>query len=125
MEPFFDGNTDIEDIDFVIFNYITGDIMTLEAKERYGRVGDAQKDTHSTLYQLIMLSSNATVQTKRGVRPIKYHGHHLIQFQNTTPEDGRIKLNGKHVTKEQLRTFLNFGRPPRRTLQKGINKEPK
>lgn len=107
-----DGDAiDIEDIDFVIFNYLTGDLMTIEVKERGGTVRMAQADTHNILRQLLMLSSGATVHTKRGIRPIKYHGHHLIQFQNSTPDDGWIKLDGKTITKEQLLIFLNFGKP--------------
>jgi len=108
--PWLEGTTDIEDIDFVIFNYMTGDLMTLETKERKGVMGSAQRDTHNVLRQLLMLSSGATVHTKRGVRPIKYHGHHLLQFQNSTPDDGWVKLDGKYITKEQLITFLCFGR---------------
>lgn len=109
---------DIEDVDFVIFNYLTGDLRTIEAKERSGKVRMPQEDTHNVLRQLLMLSSGATVNTKRGLRAIKYHGHHLIQFQNSTPDDGWIKLDGKYVSKEELVRFLNFGRPLRRTLQK-------
>lgn len=108
---------DIQDIDFVIFSYLTGDLMTIEAKERGGKVRMAQGDTQNILRQLLMLSSGATVHTKRGLRAIKYHGHHLIQFQNSTPDNGWTKLDGKYVTKDQLVTFLNFGRPLRRTLQ--------
>lgn len=29
---------DIEDVDFVIFNYLTGELMTVEAKEQGGKV---------------------------------------------------------------------------------------
>lgn len=101
---------DIEDVDFVIFSYLTGDLMTIEAKERSGKIRMAQEDTHNILRQLLMLSSGATVDTKRGIRPIKYHGHHLIQFENSTPDNGWTKLDGKYVTKDQLLTFLNFGR---------------
>lgn len=108
---------DVEDVDFIIFNYLTGNLMTIEAKERSGRVRMAQEDTHNVLRQLLMLSSGATVHTKRGIRPIKYQGHHLIQFENSTPDDGWAKLDGKYVTKDQMVTFLNFGRPLKRIPQ--------
>ena len=112
--PWLEGTTDIEDIDFVIFNYITGDLMTLETKERKGTMSSAQRDTQNVLRQLLMLRSGATIHTKRGVRPIKYHGHHLLQFQYSTPDDGWVMLDSKYVTREQLITFLNFGRPLKR-----------
>lgn len=105
---------DIQDIDFVLFNYLTGDLMTIEAKERKGIVRMPQADTQNVLRQLLMLSSGATVQTRKGLRQIKYHGHHLIQFQNSNPDDGWIKIDGKTVTKKELITFLNFGRPLKR-----------
>lgn len=105
---------DIQDIDFVIFSYLTGELMTIEAKERNGQVRGAQKDTQNILRQLLILGSCGTVNTKRGVRPIKYSGHHLIQFQNTTPDDGWVKLNGKLIERDDLLNFLNFGRVIRR-----------
>lgn len=109
MVPVFDGNTDVQDIDFVIFNYLTGDLMTIEAKERNGRSLDAQKDTQNVLRQLLMLGSEGTVNTKRGVRAVKYHGHHLVQFENSTPDNGRVRLDGTLVGREQFMKFLNFG----------------
>lgn len=102
---------DIQDIDFVVFAYLIGDIMTLEVKERNGRSSSAQKDTQNIIRQLLMLSHNSTCHTKRGIRTIKYHGHHLIQFENTTPDNGWTKLDGKLISREELRLFLNFGKP--------------
>jgi hypothetical protein len=102
---------DIQDIDFVVFSYLTGDLMTIEAKERNGKVKGAQLDTQNVLRQLLMYASeSSTVNTKRGIRPIKYHGHHLIQFQNTTPDNGLTKIDGNLVTREDLIKFINFGR---------------
>lgn len=112
---------DIQDIDFVIFCYLTGDLMTVEAKEKGGSVPMAQADTQNILRQLLARSSGAMVNTKRGIRPIRYHGHHLIQFQNSTPDDGWIRLDGKDVTREQLIMFLNFYRPLKRTLMPGAD----
>jgi hypothetical protein len=101
---------DVEDVDFVLFSYLTGDFLTLETKERGGYMSTAQKDTAKVISQFLRLSSGATIDTKRGLRPIKYHGHHLVQFQNTTPDDGWIRLDGKTITKQDFLLFLNFGR---------------
>jgi len=109
--PWFDGNTDIQDIDFVVFNYITGDIMTLESKERNGHLSSAQRDTHNILRQLLMFgAANSTIDTKRGLRPIHYRGHHVIVFQNTTPDDGWVRVDGTIVSRDEFIQFLNFGR---------------
>lgn len=107
-----DGDAvDIQDIDFVLYSYLTGDLMTLECKERNGHISSAQRDTQNVLRQLLILGSKGTIATKRGVKSIKYHGHHLIQFQNTNPDDGWTKLDGKMVAREELIKFLNFARP--------------
>jgi hypothetical protein len=37
-----------------------------------------------------------------------YCGFHLIQFEKTSPEDGRIYLDHKEITKDQLISFLRF-----------------
>lgn len=37
-----------------------------------------------------------------------YKGMHLLQFENTSPEDGKIVLDHKEITKEQLIKFLKF-----------------
>jgi len=105
---------DIEDVDYIVFNYLTGDLMTLEEKQQNKGVSRAQGDTHHVLSQLLSLSSGSVVDTLRGSRKITYHGHHLIQFENTGPEDGAIRLDGKHVTRDELIQFINFGKCLRR-----------
>lgn len=37
-----------------------------------------------------------------------YKGFHLIQFENTNPEDGLTKLDGKLISKDNLIKFLRF-----------------
>lgn len=38
----------------------------------------------------------------------KYKGFHYITFENTSPDDGWIELDGERVTKEELIAFLEF-----------------
>ena len=106
----FEGHTDIQDIDFIIFNYLTGDILTLEVKEFENSTQQAQNDTQNIIKQLLSLSSGKIVNTLRGKRPIIYHGHHLIQFLHTTPDDGSTMLDGQPIGKYALIKFLNFGK---------------
>lgn len=102
---------DIEDVDYVVFNYLTGDLMTLEEKQKGAWVSEAQGDTHHVISQMLAIASGSVVNTLRGARKITYHGHHVIQFENTGPEDGLIKIDGKIVSKEALVRFVNFGKP--------------
>jgi hypothetical protein len=37
-----------------------------------------------------------------------FKGFHLVQFENTSPDDGKIFLDRKEITKEQLIKFLQF-----------------
>lgn len=37
-----------------------------------------------------------------------YKGFYFIQFENTSPVDGRIWINGKEVTRQQLVDLLQF-----------------
>ena len=38
----------------------------------------------------------------------EYMGFHIIQFENLGPEDGRIFLDRKEISKERLISFLKF-----------------
>jgi hypothetical protein len=112
--PDSEANTDaidIEDIDYIVFGYLTGDLMTLEEKQNGATSSDAQGDTHHVVTQMLRLASGKVVDTQRGPRAITYRGHHLIQFDKTGPEDGGIRVDGKAVTKEELARFINFGKP--------------
>lgn len=37
---------------------------------------------------------------------IDYRGFHKIIFENTSPDDGKIYLDGKEISADDLRTFL-------------------
>lgn len=41
-----------------------------------------------------------------------YKGFHLIQFENTSPEDGKIYWNHVEITTEQLIDYLTFRKQP-------------
>jgi hypothetical protein len=38
----------------------------------------------------------------------KFKGFHLLQFENTNPDDGKIFLDGVEISKEELIKFLRF-----------------
>ncbi len=82
-------------IDYVWNNYKTGKWMLIEEK-RYGRcVGFPQSD----IFELV---HNACVGDKN------YCGFHILIFENTSPDDGWISLDGERVTKDELMSFLQF-----------------
>lgn len=115
---------DVQDIDYVLHSYLTGDLMTLETKEYGGEPSGAQKDTQSVIEQLLRLGAiSGTVFNNRG-KKINYHGHYLVQFENTTPDDGWVKVDGVIWERNAFIRFLNFGRLKSQT-QKQQNRMPK
>lgn len=81
-------------LDYIWQNYRTGEWMLIEEKRYMSPVGYSQRKLFKLLH--------------KAVRDPKYRGIHLIQFEKTSPEDGEIILDGKHITKRQLLNFLQF-----------------
>lgn len=82
-------------IDYCWTNYKTGDWMFIEEK----RYNAGVKYWQHKLFALIH---------KACQRDQKYKGFHLIVFENTSPDDGKIFLNKKEITKDELIKFLMF-----------------
>lgn len=102
----FDG----ENLDYVWFQFLEGWLITIEEK-RYGfSPSKAQKDTHGIVKQMLQIASGFPIETMRGIRPIEYRGHYLVQFEKTNPDDSKwIKINGNVHTKTDLLILLQFG----------------
>lgn len=86
------------DLDFVWRNYLTGKWMLIEEKTYMAEPSSNQKESFRLLHGCIIKSGDKN-----------YKGLHLIQFEHETPEDGKIFLNRKEITKEELFEFLTFG----------------
>lgn len=103
----------ITNLDYIIYNYATGDIMLLEEK-RYGTTPKFwQKNIFELLHKVFILACKNGIKVKvkdNLMKPLKYYGMHLVVFENTSPEDGWIKLDNKFITKERFMLFLNFGK---------------
>lgn len=82
-------------IDFFWKNYLTGKFMLIEEK-RY------MSEVHNFQQRIFDKIDDAFKSDK------DYYGFHLIQFEQTNPEDGKIYLDRKEITKEQLLDFLQF-----------------
>lgn len=82
-------------VDFVWKNYKTGQWMFLEEKRHGARIRWWQQ-------QLFTMIDQACKDVAG------YQGFHVLTFENTNPEDGRVYLDYKEITKTQLVQFLHF-----------------
>ena len=82
-------------LDFFWKNYKTGEFMLLEEKRYMAKPAYYQTKIFEQL-------RNAFKDDP------KFKGLFLIQFESTNPEDGKIFINNKEITKEFLLEFLSF-----------------
>lgn len=82
-------------IDYLWCNYKSGAWMLIEEKRYMSTI----KRWQNQLFGLI---------DKCAQNHPRYKGFHIIQFENTSPDDGKIVLDSKEITKEQLIKFLSF-----------------
>lgn len=82
-------------IDYVWQNYKTGEWMLIEEK----RYGYQPKNYQKRIFDIL----NWCGKNHPG-----YRGFHILVFENTSPEDGKITLDGKPISKENLIKFLRF-----------------
>lgn len=82
-------------IDYLWRNYRTGCWMLIEEK----RHGVMPKRWQSESFDLVNKVSKGDP---------KYKGFHYLIFENTSPEDGTIMLDGKEISKDDLIKFLRF-----------------
>lgn len=81
-------------IDYMWKNYKTGEWMLIEEK-RYNREPTwPQRGMFKTIH--------------RAIDDDKYKGCHLLQFENTDPDDGEIRLDEILIDGETLMRFLKF-----------------
>ncbi|MFA6972989.1 MAG: hypothetical protein WC208_16525 [Gallionella sp.] len=71
--------------------------MLIEEKRYMSSCRSDQALTYDWLHEKITRLNDPT-----------YKGFHLLQFENTSPEDGKIFLNKKEITMPQLLAFLRF-----------------
>ena len=82
-------------IDYLWRNYRTGYWMFIEEM----RHGVMPKRWQSESFDLV---------NKVSKDDPKYKGFHYLIFENTSPEDGTITLDGKEISKDDLIKFLRF-----------------
>jgi hypothetical protein len=86
------------DVDFLLRNYRTKEIMVIEVKCYNGRMLDKQRLFYCDLHKILKSGCEAAGW--------KYKGVHLLQFENTCPADGKIYLDNKEITEDQLKDII-------------------
>ena len=82
-------------IDYLWRNYKTGDWMLIEEKRHGGQMSYSQS-------QMFAVIDRACSDEPH------YHGFHLLVFENTSPEDGKMWLDKLEIDKIGLLDFLRF-----------------
>jgi len=98
-------------IDYVWRNKKTGEWIFIEEKRYQGKMSPDQKGTFKVVHEHTKKEVKHTADGKyyKNDTITKYQGFHLIVFEKTSPEDGRIWLDNKEISKEELLHFLkNF-----------------
>ena len=85
----------VTNIDYVWLNEESGNWMIIEEKRNRGYVKPWQKN----IFRKIHKACN-------GMKG--YKGFHLLVFEKTNPEDGKIWLDRKEISKDDLIGFLKF-----------------
>ncbi len=84
-------------LDYMWGNHKTGKWMLLEEKRYNKGLTFAQTKQFQDL------------DKAAGSDP-KYHGFHLLRFEKTNPEDGKLRLDNKIISISELISFLRFER---------------
>lgn len=88
----------VSDLDFIIENYKTKNLMLLEIKTRNAELKQWQKKLFSNLDKWI----------KKGIdEDWNYLGFHLIKFENTFFTDGKCWFDNKIITEDKLKELLS------------------
>jgi len=93
---------DIENIDYRVLQYRSGLSLFLEEKRHLATPTFAQFDNFRRLDIALAKADE------------KYRGFHLLQFEQTSPEDGRSYLDGKEIDAAGIARFLRFEAEPER-----------
>ena len=83
-------------IDYMWGNYKTGRWMLIEEKRHNARPTWSQEEQFEVLHDACRKGDS------------NYRGFPLLVFENTTPDDGKMFLDGDEITRAELFAFLQF-----------------
>lgn len=92
----------VSDLDFIIENWKTKDIMLLEIKTRNGGMRPGQRKLFENLDRWINKGIDSSWT---------YHGFHVIKFENIFFNDGKVYFDGKESSEDEIRRILSFLAP--------------
>jgi len=101
----------INDLDYIIHKYNDHKyikIQLIEEKRFDAKQKFSQRDSHNIMHQAFKIANGSMISTGRGDKILKYFGYHIITFERSNPEDGKIYLNDKIISKNNLIRFLKF-----------------
>ena len=87
--------------DWIFWNYKERKLMLIEEKTRKGNISPWFK-------RLIQEVLNPALTKYCKEAEIDYRGYHLVQFENESPTDGKIYLDYREVSEEELQAFLSM-----------------
>jgi len=82
-------------LDFIWCNYKSGKWMLIEEKRHSGHIQFYQNKLFSHIDKLCQVDK-------------LYCGFHLLVFENTNPDDGKMWLDGSEINRTDLLKFLQF-----------------
>ena len=89
----------VTDLDFLLYNYKTKKIMFMEVKTRHCELKRWQKIIFRNLHNWV----------KKGIdEDWTYQGYHLIQFENTNFEDGKVFFDYIESNEEKIIKILSL-----------------
>lgn len=84
-------------IDYMWMCYKNNSWMLIEEKRYQSKINKCQRNMFLKIHQTCQKGDK-----------INYKGFHLIIFENTNPDDGKMWLDGKQITKDELIIFLRM-----------------
>jgi hypothetical protein len=90
----------VGNLDWIFWNYKTRRLILLEEKTHGAQVAP----WFSRMMREVFAPALQTFCDKEG---IEFKGFHVITFQNSSPSDGTIRIDGTEISEEDLIVFLS------------------
>lgn len=99
------------DLDLIVRDK-SGRIMLIETKRRLADMKEHQRITFQILHEALKRLNGETINvkafnSKMNIK-VDYRGFKLIQFENTSFEDGSVFVNGVETDEDGIRRLLSF-----------------
>ena len=91
----------VGNLDWILWNWKKKVLMIVEEKTHLGKVNV----WHDRLMKEVFCPALQDFCIKNN---IEFKGYHVIKFENTSPEDGKIYLDGIEIDKDILISLFGF-----------------